>query len=64
MIQCHAMSDERMPPGRYLSTPLDVGVPEVAMFLREIAEDRREMTAADSTDLVLDPTDRARFLAD
>ena len=45
-------------------TPLDVGVPEVAMFLREIAEDRREMTAADSTDLVLDPTDRARFLAD
>ncbi len=26
MIQCHAMSDERMPPGRYLSTPIDVGV--------------------------------------
>lgn len=26
MIQCHAMSDERKPPGRYLSTPLDVGV--------------------------------------
>ena len=40
--------------------PIDIGVPEAAVFLREIAEDRRQMTPADSTDLVVDPTDRRR----
>ena len=45
-------------------TPVDIGVPEVAMFLREVAEDRRQMTASDSTDLVLDPTDRVRYRLD
>ena len=38
-------------------TPIDVGTPEVALYLRDVAAKRRDATA-DSTDLVLDPTDR------